>query len=92
MGRHSFAIQNNNYCLIITKRQQLKSAGSGHQLMHSVLEETNEHQAVVDESIILVPRELIVKSYYKLNGERTYDMEKKSSWSFLPWLKKHMAL
>ena len=54
--------------------------------MHYVPEETNEHQVVVDESIIMVLSEKIVKSNSKLNKQRTYNMEKKSSWSFLSWL------
>ena len=45
-----------------TKRQSLKSVVSGHHLIHSVPEEINEHQAGVDESIILAPSEKIVKS------------------------------
>ena len=40
----------------------MKYVRSDHYLMHYVHEETNEHQASVDESIILAPGEKIVKS------------------------------
>ena len=44
--------------------------------MHFVSKEIYGHQTVVDESIIVAHSEKIVKSYSKLNGQRTYDMKK----------------
>ena len=43
---------------------------------HSVPEEIDEHQTAVDDSIILPPSEEVVKFDSKLNGQRTYDVEK----------------